>query len=245
MEWVQEFIEEFGGDPSKVTVMGESAGASSILHHLTAPEPPLFSQAVLQSPAFFPQIDEPHLEKIYENFLQAAGNKASLEDLRDLKVEDLISVNGLTSWRSPYGSFTYGPTVGGDYVPQLPGIALLQDNFHSDINIMVGYNSDEGVILTPPYIQNDTALESHINNDVFPGAPAGFSTEVLKLYPLPGDQDVSAARPYINRVSAIVADAGIVCNALYLDRAYNNNTWAYRFNVYPGIHGQDVGYIVS
>ena len=35
-----------------ITVVGESAGAGSILHHLTAPPKPLFQRAILQSPAF-------------------------------------------------------------------------------------------------------------------------------------------------------------------------------------------------
>lgn len=36
MRWVQENIEYFGGDPSKVTLYGESSGAISIGFHLIA-----------------------------------------------------------------------------------------------------------------------------------------------------------------------------------------------------------------
>lgn len=35
LQWVQEHISKFGGDPQNVTVMGESAGGGSILHHIT------------------------------------------------------------------------------------------------------------------------------------------------------------------------------------------------------------------
>ena len=36
MEWVQKYIRQFGGDPSKVTIAGESAGASSVMYHAMA-----------------------------------------------------------------------------------------------------------------------------------------------------------------------------------------------------------------
>lgn len=226
--------------------MGESAGASSILHHLTMPDIPYFNQAILQSPAFFPQVDSTHLDDVYEKFIKAVGEDVGgLEDLRFRDVSDLIAANDKTAWRSPYGSFTYGPTVGGDLAPDLPGTALRDGNFHSHINVMVGYNADEGLVLTPPYIQTDSALEKHMNTDLFPGAAEGFSSKALELYPLTGNPALYPARSYINRVKTMVADAGILCNAQYLDLAYDNNTWAYKFSVIPGYHGQDVGYTVS
>jgi carboxylesterase type B len=41
LEWVQEHISEFGGDPNQVTVMGESAGGGSILHQITVSRSPM------------------------------------------------------------------------------------------------------------------------------------------------------------------------------------------------------------
>ncbi|KAI4255291.1 MAG: hypothetical protein L6R42_006809, partial [Xanthoria sp. 1 TBL-2021] len=58
LQWVQKHIDQFGGDPRQVTVMGESAGAGSIEYHLTARDAvstqPLFQHAIMQSPFFFP-----------------------------------------------------------------------------------------------------------------------------------------------------------------------------------------------
>ena len=62
-QYIQDYTHLFGGNESAVTVMGQSAGAGSILYHLTSPEVlplSLFQKAIVQSPYtyFIPTIQQ-------------------------------------------------------------------------------------------------------------------------------------------------------------------------------------------
>lgn len=50
LKWVHENIAKFGGDPSSITMFGESAGSSSVSQHVLSPmSKGLFHQAIMQS----------------------------------------------------------------------------------------------------------------------------------------------------------------------------------------------------
>lgn len=72
MTWVQSNIKQFGGDPTKVTISGQSAGAASVASHLTSPESwSLFHQAIMLSEPFGIPLQSPAAAKqIYNDFLK-------------------------------------------------------------------------------------------------------------------------------------------------------------------------------
>ena len=146
LEWVKKHISKFGGDPSRVTVFGESAGGGSIMHQITAyggkKGPVPFKQAIPQSPGFQPYVSNQQQEQIFQGYL-ALLNVTSIEQARQLPYSALYKANVLQIGGSPYGQFTYGPTIDGDFAPATPGELLLHGEYAKNIRVMVGHNADE------------------------------------------------------------------------------------------------------
>ena len=109
-KWVQQYIHLFGGDPTRVTLMGESAGGGSILHQITAPlgdTPSLFKQVIIQSPEIVPLPCKNEQEEYFKGFLQTA-NLSSLEEARDLPTDALMGANAELIGGAFYGSYVFG-----------------------------------------------------------------------------------------------------------------------------------------
>lgn len=244
LEWVQKNIHLFGGDASRVTVMGESAGGGSIMHHITSPSAPLFQAAIPQSPAYQPYIPK-QLKQTLRTVLKTASAVAgqpmtSANALRHLPFEALYAVNAITIGQSSYGTFTFGPVPLGDYVPDLPIRRLTQGKYHKNISVLAGQNANEGLLFTPPYVQDENMFVQTIKM-LFPTASTSDLMELIKLYP-PPTGSATAKIPYtsmITRTATGVGDFLVGCNAHFLSQRLG---YGYLFDVPPALHGGDVPY---
>ncbi|KIW01659.1 hypothetical protein, variant [Verruconis gallopava] len=252
LRWVQENIGVFGGDPGRVTVMGQSAGASSILHHITSPSffrssRSYFQKAILLSPGFYPQPNLTLEDIKYTKFLEASGKK-SMDELIAEPADSpaLLNANAELTYNSSYGLFYFGPNIDGLYVTDLPGKLLAKGNFQNGISLLLGYTRNDGVAFTPPWLRSSSDLRGYVKT-LFPGTPEETMKFVDDNYPfLSGESE----KDKIRHVADFLDDLAIQCNTHYLTNAtvkYSRNkfvrVYRYVFNAFPAFHGTDADYI--
>ena len=117
LQWVQEHAARFGGDPSNVTVFGESAGGASIVALLAVPEAEgLFHRAVVQSASFSQLRSARRATRAARQLLAEAG-AAGADDLRALPLDALVAAQQRVL-ADPLAWFTaFSPVADGVVLP--------------------------------------------------------------------------------------------------------------------------------
>jgi len=145
LEWVREAIPAFGGDPDRVTLCGQSAGAISAGALLAAPRAAgLFRRAVLQSGP--PEAaDRDKVRRMVRRMASRLRIPATAEAFaavdRELLLRTQAEVGRMSS--PVLGGPAFGIVVDGDLVPRDPLEALVEQGAARDVGLLMGWTSEE------------------------------------------------------------------------------------------------------
>ncbi|KAF7628049.1 hypothetical protein AFLA_003415 [Aspergillus flavus NRRL3357] len=170
LEWVHDNIEVFCGDPQRVTVVGQSVGASDIGLHLTSFEGTKgvpFQQAIMMSGG--PGLNFNTKSDLVANNTAAIARRVgcaeegedqtleTLECLRDVPFDVLtnLSVTASRTARPPFGEGFFFPTFDGDFIRDRPSQLMRSGKFVKGIRLIASWVTNDGAWYAPPSTSTD------------------------------------------------------------------------------------------
>ncbi|KAH9970757.1 Alpha/Beta hydrolase protein [Lactifluus volemus] len=201
LRWVQTYISEFGGDPTKVTIWGESAGAISVaLHMLTnnGNQQGLFRGAIMQSGGPIPVGDIEHGQQYFDLMVEKTGCKGSSDTLNCLRE---VPYNTFKKAMDESPNFFAYQGVALAWLPRVDGVFLTEPPQHSvirghvsNVPMITGNCDDEGTLFSFSTINISTTadLKEYLKLYMMPRAKDSEIDILLKYYP----DDQRAGSPF-------------------------------------------------
>ncbi|MBL1086936.1 carboxylesterase/lipase family protein [Streptomyces actinomycinicus] len=181
LEWVRDNITSFGGDPDRVTVAGQSAGAMSIGALLAMPAAKgLFRRAALQSGAAHHTLSAASAVLVAARLAAILGVPPTRPDLAAVPVERLLAAQSRLRgeiaarpdpalWgEAAFNLMPFEPVVDHDTLPRAPMDAIAEGGA-AGVDVLAGWTSDEFRLFTAP-----SGLDGLVTGDLLERTATGY-----------------------------------------------------------------------
>ena len=232
LRWVKKNIGGFGGDPDRITIFGESAGATSVLVHLVTNDTRgLYRQAIVESGPLWTNGSELNIisskaeaEQYGVEYAKSLGYEGpdAIKTMRSLDAWTLVNATPVSAsefWQVQMLRFK--PTIDGWLIQEAPEKVFFEGR-QNPVPLIIGTNSDEGSTLASNTGMNVTQYKQYIRDHF-----DEYAAEVLEKYPATTTEEVQQQMERIMTDVDFSAVAEFVAGS---QSELNRNTHLYRFS---------------
>ena len=219
LKWIHKNISAFGGDPERVTIMGQSAGALSVNYLTASPlAKGLFIRAIAESGTDFRSGLGENLNTAEQYGLQfeKAMGTSSLAELRAIPAEELVE--------STKDKYHFLPIVDGWFLPKNVN-DIFKEGKQNDAATITGWVDDEGSFMESYGNVPAEEFRKQVKQQA-----GKLADEILKLYPASTQAEASSSQKKLARDISLVS--------LYLWGINRENTGRTKLYTYLFIHPQ-------
>ncbi|KAI1389329.1 alpha/beta-hydrolase [Hypoxylon trugodes] len=268
LQWVQEHIHLFGGDPTKVTIAGESAGGGSVMLLGMAYGGGANASLTAGSNNQHRDYNGTRPTEYYHRFAESAGcsedriktNESVFDCLVSADTVTLQNASDYVSTTGLYGQWAFIPVTDGTLIRERPTDQLLKGGKLNGVRVLSASNSNDGPFFTPRGIENENDFTDFLTLN-YPSLSKENMTNILALYSVPPNASNVLINtdgenpPYATTNSGwaygweqaatnLYAETTFGCPSYWLADAYakkqGGKAWHYQFSVPPGQHGLDL-----